>query len=256
MGNQAYREAFPDVQVVGHPRTREAMGTTAVANRAQYVKGLPGMLEYVRGQIAAGKDLEGEPLTSEVRASLSADVEVAERYLAQAAAFAPVLPTLLVTRELTLYRGERTIEIRHITRGNTAGDLVVWLPKERVVITGDLVVYPTPYVFDSYIGDWVTSLDSLKALDAAVLIPGHGPVLRDYRYVDMVSRALRAVQGQVGAAVARGLELDSIRKVVKLDSLRAEFVGNDRVSRFPWGYSFLGPAIARAYEEAKGTRGP
>jgi glyoxylase-like metal-dependent hydrolase (beta-lactamase superfamily II) len=167
-----------------------------------------------------------------------------------------VLPTLLVTRELTLYRGERTIEIRHITRGNTAGDLVVWLPKERVVITGDLVVYPTPYVFDSYIGDWVTSLDSLKALDAAVLIPGHGPVLRDYRYVDMVSRALRAVQGQVGAAVARGLELDSIRKVVKLDSLRAEFVGNDRVSRFPWGYSFLGPAIARAYEEAKGTRGP
>lgn len=256
MGNQAYREAFPEVQIVGHPRTRDAMATTALTNREQYLKGLPGMLEYVRGQIAAGKDLEGQPLTPEVRASLSADVRVAERYLAQAPIFSPTFPDFLVARELTLFRGERTIHIRHFARGNTAGDLVVWLPREGVLVTGDLVVHPTPYVFDSYIGEWIASLDSLKGLKAAVLIPGHGPVLRDYQYVGMVGRALRAVQLEVGALVARGLELDSIRKVVVLDSLRAEFVGENRVSHFPWGYSFLQPAITRAYEEAKGTRGP
>jgi cyclase len=256
MGNQAYRDAFPEVQIIGHPRTREAMATIAVANREQYLKGLPGLIQYLRGQLAAGKDLENEPLTPEVRTSLSADVRLAESYLVQAPTFRPVLPNLLVTRSVTLRRGARTIEIRHFGRGNTAGDLVVWLPKERVLITGDLVVYPTPYVFDSYIGDWIAVLDSLKARRAAVIIPGHGPVLRDYRYVDLVERALREVQAEVAADVAKGFPLDSIRTVVTVDSLREDFVGKNRVSRFPWGYSFLSPAIARAYEEATGTRGP
>jgi len=250
LGNQAYAEAWPEVQIVAHPATLAAMTTTAISNREQYLKSLPGVIQYLEGQLAAGKDLQDEPLTPEVRASISADVALAKRYLEESPGFRVTLPTALVEHELTLHRGRRTIVVRHVGRGNTAGDLIVWLPEDRILVTGDLVVYPTPYVFDSYVGEWIQGLDSLKALGARVLIPGHGPVLHDYRYVDLVQRALKEVQAEVGPLAARGIALDSVRKVVTLDSLREEFVGTNRVSRFPWGYSFLGPAIRRAYEES------
>lgn len=250
MGNQAYVDAYPGLQILAHPETRNAMTTTAIANRKEYVAGLPGMISYLEGQIAGGKDLEDQPITPEVRASLSADIALAKRYLEEAPHFRLTLPALLVDHQVTLHRGRRAIVVRHVGRGNTAGDLIVWLPRERVLVTGDLVVYPTPYVFDSYLAEWTADLDSLKALKAAVLIPGHGPVLHDYRYVDLVQRALIQVRREVGALEDLGVPLDSIRKVVTLDSLREAFVGNNRVSRFPWGYSFLGPAIRCAYAEA------
>ena len=59
-----------------------------------------------------------------------------------------VYPDLVFEETLRLSRGDRTIEIRHLGQGNTAGDAIVWLPEERVLITGDVVVHPIPFAFD------------------------------------------------------------------------------------------------------------
>src|SRR5688572_33464502 len=92
-----------------------------------------------------------------------------------------VLPTTTIEERLTIHRPNRTIDIRHLGRGHTSGDIVVHLPEEGILITGDLVVWPVPYVGSpqSHIRDWSQTLDQLLVLNPKAIIPGHGPVLRD-----------------------------------------------------------------------------
>ncbi len=250
MGNQAWRDAFPGLEIIGHPETRKDMTTKAVANREQYLKSLPGLLAYVEKQLAAGNGLDGTPLAPGERRSLTADMRLAREYLAQAPSFRVTPATIIVERRLSLLRGERTIDIRHFGWGNTPGDLVVHLPKEQVVITGDLVVWPTPFVFDSHIRSWQASLDSVRGLGAAVLIPGHGPVMRDHAYVDLVAGALGSVREQTEAAKARGLDLEQTRKAVDLAEIGRRFTGEEKVRRLSWENYFVGLAVQCAFEQA------
>ena len=250
MGNQAWVEAYPGLEIIGHPETAKDMTTKAVANREGFVKSLPGMLDYIEKQIAAGNGLDGTPLAPGERHSLTADMRLAREYLAEAPSFRVTPPTLTVKRKFTLVRGDRLIDIRHFGWGNTPGDLVVYLPKEQVVITGDLVVWPTPFVFDSRLRSWQESLDSVRALGAAVLVPGHGPVQHDYAYLDLVVRALRSVQDQTEAAKAMGLDLQQARKAVDVAELGRQFTGDDKVRRLGWENYFVRPAVQRAFEQS------
>jgi glyoxylase-like metal-dependent hydrolase (beta-lactamase superfamily II) len=250
MGNQAWVEAYPGLEIVGHPETQRDLTTTAVANRAQYVTSLPGILDFIARQLAAGNGLDGTPLGPGERASLLADTRLAREYLAEAPSFRVTPPTLLVRRRFALVRGDRTIEIRHLGWGNTPGDLIVYLPGEQIVVAGDLVVWPTPFVFDSHIASWQASLDSIRSLGTTTIIPGHGPVMRDFAYVDMVAAALRSVEQQVGGAKARGLDLSAARKTVDLAELRRQFTGDSKVRRLSWENYFVGPAVERAFEQA------
>ena len=77
--------------------------------------------------------------------------------------------------------GNRVVELRHLGRGHTAGDIVVWLPDERICFGGDLVeALAAPYMGDAHIDDWRGgTLDAVAALDARQLVGGRGPVVRD-----------------------------------------------------------------------------
>jgi glyoxylase-like metal-dependent hydrolase (beta-lactamase superfamily II) len=89
-------------------------------------------------------------------------------------------PTDVFDDVLTLDLGNRQVELRHLGRGHTSGDLVVWLPEERICFAGDLVeAQAAPYMGDSYPAEWSTStLDAVSALHADQLVGGRGPVVR------------------------------------------------------------------------------
>jgi len=89
-------------------------------------------------------------------------------------------PTSTFEQTLTLELGNRRVELRHLGRGHTSGDLVVWLPDERICFAGDLVeAQAAPYMGDAHIADWsTTTLDNVADLDADRLVGGRGPVVR------------------------------------------------------------------------------
>ncbi len=89
-------------------------------------------------------------------------------------------PTLTFERQMTLDLGDRMVELRYLGRGHTSGDLVVWLPEERICFAGDLVeAQAAPYMGDAHVGDWSgATLDAVTALAADQLIGGRGPVVR------------------------------------------------------------------------------
>jgi glyoxylase-like metal-dependent hydrolase (beta-lactamase superfamily II) len=89
-------------------------------------------------------------------------------------------PTDTFEEDLTLDLGNRRVELRYLGRGHTSGDIVVWLPEERILFAGDLVeAQAAPYMGDSYPDEWSgTTLDNLAALHPQQLVGGRGPVVR------------------------------------------------------------------------------
>ena len=202
--------------------------------------------------LAAGKTPDGTPMPDEIRAFFQRMVPGMEFARKELMATVVTPPTMTVADSLVLRRGARTIEIRYLGRANTRGDLVVYLPRERVAITGDILVAPVPFAFGSYLGDWVKTLAALRSLDAAVIVPGHGSVQRDWRYLDQLSALLRSTLAQTAAAAAEGKDLETTRKTVNLDSLTRVFAAGSPLKAGAFQNVFITPAVERAYLEAKG----
>ena len=89
-------------------------------------------------------------------------------------------PTHTFDDVMRLEVGDRTVELRYLGRGHTSGDIVIWLPEERILFAGDLVeAQAAPYMGDSFPAEWSTStLDAVAALDADQLVGGRGSVVR------------------------------------------------------------------------------
>ena len=90
------------------------------------------------------------------------------------------MPDLTFSSALSLFLGDREVQLRWLGRGHTAGDTVVWLPQERVLFAGDLVeAGAAPYMGDAYVLDWAgATLDAVEALGAETIVPGRGPAVR------------------------------------------------------------------------------
>ena len=87
-------------------------------------------------------------------------------------------PTMTFDTSITLFMGNRRIEIIHPGEGHTRGDAIVWLPEERVLFAGDLVEYgATPYCGDAQLKRWPATLQRLSDLKPAALVPGRGEAL-------------------------------------------------------------------------------
>ncbi|MCR5878184.1 hypothetical protein [Phenylobacterium sp. J367] len=142
------------------------------------------------------------------------------------------------------------MELRFLGRGNTDGDAIAWLPKQRIVASGDLVVAPVPYAAHTYPGEWIVTLRKLRAMQPAVLIPGHGAPMRDTVYVDRLIAALEGLRAQV--APLKDLPLEEVRKRVDLTAMKAGFTGGDAWLAFLIDAVFTNDLIGNAWKEARG----
>jgi cyclase len=251
VGNQVWREAFPGVEFIAHASTLKDRPTVGETNRQQMLAGGKAYAERLRRLIEENKSLAGATLTDEERVNYLGDVAWLERALAEAPHVKIILPTLTVEDRLTLRRGKRTIDIRHLGRGHTAADLVVHLPAEDIVMTGDLVVWPVPLVGStSYPAAYSATMEKLIALRASVIVPGHGPVMRDDSYLRLTSRLLASLKDQTAAAVARGETLEQARRSVDLAEFRKLLAGDSMLRRILFGDYVSGAGVAAAFREA------
>ena len=255
IGNQVYRDAYPDVDIIAHARTLRELPAEAAANRTEMARALPGMVGRIAGALETGISLAGTPITEEERRAYHSDVEWAERYVREVPAAPIVLPTIGVSDRLTLHRGARIIDIRSLGAGHSQADLIVHLPIERILIAGDLVIRPVPLAgVKSSITGWAAALERIRALQPAIIVPGHGPVMRDDAYVLLMRDLFDSLGRQADAAVARGESLETARTSIRLDDWRGRFAGESRLRAFLFDYYVTGPAVAAAFREAAEKR--
>lgn len=242
LGNEVYRRTWPDVRIVAHPNTRRDMTGAPM----KYVGRARKQLEPALADLRA-RDAKGE--LDDRRRRLIPDLEL---MLDEYERLTVTPPDLTVTDRLVLHRGGREIHVAHLGKGNTEGDLVVWLPQERILASGDLVVAPLPYGFGSFPREWIETLDRLAAFDFELLVPGHGEVQEDRTHLRRVQGLLRAVRAQAAKAVAEGKDLEATRKAVDLSALAAELTGGDPMRERLFDAWWKQPITRSAWLEAKG----
>lgn len=251
VGNQVYRDASPHVEFIAHEATRDYLPVAGVKAREGMLEGAPRGVEYLKGLLEAGTGPDGSPLTSEERQSMESDIRLVEHYLEVVPKTVIVLPTTVVHDSLTLRSGKREIRVLHLGRGHTSGDLVVFLPRERVVFTGDLVVWPIPLVGgdQSHVAEWSGTLERVRSLGARTIVPGHGSVEREDSYVHQLSSLFAAVTDQTRSAVREGRSLEETRSRVDLSSYRDALSGPSKVRRMLFDMYVQGPAVTSAYRD-------
>ncbi|MBM4186683.1 MAG: MBL fold metallo-hydrolase [Gemmatimonadetes bacterium] len=161
--------------------------------------------------------------TPAVRRELAERREVWQRYLASIATLKPVVPNVTLTGRLTLSRGGREIVILHPGPAHTAGDLVVWLPAERILVTGDLIQPNLPYMGDGFFPGWADAIDSLLALRPAVVLPGHGDAMSDMTRVERQRDYLRDIYAQTATLKREGLAPDEVARRLDLTKYDADY---------------------------------
>ncbi len=256
IGNRVYREAFPDVKFIAHRSALVDLPTVGAQNRRSSLENGASFVRLLRSSVEKGRNLADQNLTQEERAGYASDAFLIESYLAEAPAFEIVLPDVPVDDRFEIDDGERKIEILHLGKAHTAADLVVYLPRERIVASGDLVVHPVPLVGStSYPLDYAATLENLLKLDARVTVPGHGPVMRDAAYARLMIRLLNSIKEQTEAAFRRGETLEEMRRKIDLEEFRRAFAGASQHRALIFeNYVFL-PATAAAYRQLKEKNG-
>jgi cyclase len=253
MGDGEFRAAYPGLAIVSTNYTQKAIAELA----PKYIKGnVDGGAAYgaaLRKQVQEGRDDEGKPLSDADRKYLTDYASSIDFAAPEYKQYQAILPNVTFNDALTVRLGKREVQILFLGRGNTSGDAVVFLPDAKLVMSGDLLVAPTPYSYGSFLTEWVATLAKLRALGATTIVPGHGPVERDFAYLDLVSSALQSVVSQVQAAVAKHLSLEDTRKQVDLTRYQKKFCGDDHDREIAFRVGFIDQAIERAYQEAKFT---
>jgi glyoxylase-like metal-dependent hydrolase (beta-lactamase superfamily II) len=252
-GDQVYRDTFPNVRFVMHANTAADLATIGDDNRRGQVQGSRPIADRFERLLAMGLGIDSTPVSPAERASVSNAIRIIRDYVAESPGFRAISADDTVRERLVL-PGAPRVDVMWFGRANTRGDLVVQVPDQRVVATGDLVVAPVPFGFGSNPAEWVMVLDSVVALRPAVVVPGHGPVMRDLGYVQRVRRMLARVRDEVGASVAQGDTLSAVRGAVTLDDERRAMTADEKWMNYLFRNFFLAPVVQRAYEQARARR--
>ena len=210
----------PEVQIIAHEYVRTAITTFNVLNREPFVTSqrtaVPALIERLAKQFGAEQD-------PSKRAAVLKDLTAARITWDQLQQIRPTPPNVTYTSKMVLFRGSREIQLLFLGRGHTAGDTVVFLPAERIVCTGDLMESQLAYMGDGFFDEWVTTLDALKKLDFALVLPGHGTPFSDKGRITAFQGYLTDVTTKVAELRAQGMTAEQAASRVDLTSHSKDF---------------------------------
>jgi cyclase len=233
-GNQIFGAG---VDIIGHEFTRQMLASGRSLQMPlykSYVDGIPGQIDALRGRIAKEQD-------PAVKARLQVQLTSSENNLAAQKELKLVPPNVTLAREMTLFRGSREIQLKFLGRGHTGGDVVVYLPREKLVITGDFLTAGMSNLSDSYPNEWADSLEALKKLDFTTVLPGHGEAYTDKTKIDNYQAYLRDAWAQASKLKAQGVSAEDAVKRIDMSSHKDRYPPNTNL-----GVNLLG--VQRMYE--------
>lgn len=163
-------------------------------------------------------------------------------------------PTTTFSEDMTVYLGNRRVDLMHLGRAHTAGDIVIHVPDASVMFTGDIVEYHSAcYCGDGHFGDWGDTLDNIGAFGVEAIAPGRGDALMGR---EMVERAIESTRDfvestylPVARVAARGGSLKEA-----WDAVRAAC--DPKFSDYAIYEHCLPFNVSRAYDEARGIDTP
>ncbi len=236
-GNQVFG---PEVAIFGHEFTRAKLAGDFLHEPifVNSVAALPKQIADTEARAAVEQD-------PAAKARLEQQVRVQRAYQEQLKEIQPVPPNVTFAQTMTLIRDGREIRLLFFGRGHTGGDVVVYLPKERVVCTGDLLVNGIANLVDGFVNEWPDALDKLAALDFDDVIPGHGEPFKGKERIGYFQAYLRDLWKQAAALHDAHVSAENAAKRIDMTAHKVHFA------------SITGPgvnpvAVARIYAVIEG----
>jgi glyoxylase-like metal-dependent hydrolase (beta-lactamase superfamily II) len=257
LGNQEFVEAWPEVQIIARTGTRDYLESGRVQAR---VEAFPRDL---MDTVAAGMS-EAQRVA---RRGLNGDRQVAahlDRYYGRDI-FAVrneyrdvhiVAPERVFEGRMVLDRPGRTIELLDLGFGKAGSDVVVYLPRERLVIAGDIVTHPIPYGFSRLQTEWLATLERLADLEFDDLVPGHGETLVGKAYVRQVIELVEFELAAVRDSIRSGHDAETTAWDITFAGWAERFVGRDPIGLYYFNEWYVKPAVQRAHAELAGRERP
>ena len=217
-GNQIFG---PEVQIIGSNHIHQMLATVDVLHREPFltsqVTNLSARVDDLNRQIAA----EGN---AQQKTALQNELATVQRLQRQNSEIKVTPPNAHYSTKMTIQKGNREIQLITFGRGHTGGDTVVFLPKERIVATGDLMQSRLAYMGDAFFSDWITTLEGLKKLDFAVDLPGHGVPFTNKSLITAYQAYLADLINQVTKLKSEGVSPEDAAKRVDLTAHAKDFV--------------------------------
>jgi cyclase len=190
-GNQVF---VPAVDIIGHEYTRRKLAGDILEKGmfADLLKGLPRQLDDLRSRAASEQD-------AAARTRLEQQVRVQTAFADSLKDLKVTAPNVTLDDRMTIFRGDREIRLLHVGRGHTGGDVVVYLPRERVLCSGDLLVNGVANLIDGFVNEWPDTLEKLRPIDFVEVIPGHGEPFAGKDRIDWFQAYLRDLWQQANA---------------------------------------------------------
>jgi glyoxylase-like metal-dependent hydrolase (beta-lactamase superfamily II) len=248
-GNSLYRDQWPGIAIVSTPATQFEL--TRPDSLYDDLTEMNKYMPAIEKALASGKRGDGQPLTDGERTYYTEVLAEAKFMQPELKATPKAPPTVTFDKRMVVDLGGRKVEISFLGRGNTGGDAVIYVPDSKVLMTGDLLVAPTPFAIGSFIDEWIVTMKVLAAIDAPTIVPGHGPVEHDKQYMLLVTQALESLSQQAHVASKQGLTQEQFQKSVDMAKFRTQMAGSDTTRAGYFDQYFVAPGAVRAYREAK-----
>lgn len=209
-GNQVFG---PDVTIIGHDTTRRRLtGPGSLKERTYLTNGsgaIAARFTLLKRQISEATD-------PQQRAVLERQLAIHQQYADEQPKLKPTPPNATLSRDMTLHRGGREIQIRFMGRAHTDGDVVVFLPRERMIATGDMITSALSYTGDAFVEEWPATLEQVMTLDFDTVLPGHGNVFKGKDHIRNLQAYWREFYQQATALRKQGVSPEEAAKRIDL----------------------------------------
>jgi cyclase len=232
-GNRIYMDAFPAVTIIAEVETKKEMDRFGPGSLRREEKDSYGIQQILQKMLETGKAQDGSALSEDDKKEVKAMMDRRPKMIEELRKVTFQSATLTFDHDFSVDIGNREVQVKFLGRGNTPGDAVVYLPKEKIVVAGDLVAHPLPNVIDGYPSEWSQTLQKLAQLDAETIVPGHGPILHDKTYIYLLRDLMKSAVEQMNeklrqTAPAMFQTIDDVKGSVNLSAFRERFAGNDK----------------------------
>ena len=195
-GNQVFGD---DVEILGHETTYDVVasgGSVSGTAWNAFVGTIPEQIATLESRLEAAAEAD--------RVEIADALARTRAYQEALESITPVAPTITLDRRMTLHRGGQEIQLLFMGYGHTAGDVVVFMPEQKVLMTGDLIPAGLPFMGDGY-PEWGETIRAFAELDFDLVLPGHGPPFEDKAKLEYLAAYLDDFWAQAEAAHGEGV---------------------------------------------------
>jgi len=204
-GASTYLKAWPQAEIISSEATRASIILRGQARQKFEAFNVPRQIDQLKSDLIRTEDPAAKP-------GLQKDLAEANLYEHELTDLPIALPTMTVNKGLRIEDKSHPVEVLFLGKAHTDGDLFVFLPKDKILISGDAVQSLTPTMRDCYPRDWIRTLQAAEKLDFDTVIGGHGEPFHGKETLELWEEYFADLLDRAAKAYASGATLDQTRK--------------------------------------------